>query len=59
MYLSPADSPSTHVRAQIMECPQIRTVAIIAEGVPERRTRTLIRMAKELRVTLIGPATVR
>jgi ATP citrate (pro-S)-lyase len=44
---------------QIMECPQIRTVAIIAEGVPERRTRTLIRMAKELRVTLIGPATVR
>ncbi len=42
-----------------MECPQIRTVAIIAEGVPERRTRTLIRMAKELRVTLIGPATVR
>mmetsp|Transcript_19188 Transcript_19188/g.30516 ORF Transcript_19188/g.30516 Transcript_19188/m.30516 type:complete len:1043 (-) Transcript_19188:55-3183(-) len=37
---------------------QIKTHAIIAEGVPERRTKILIRKAKELGVTIIGPATV-
>lgn len=37
---------------------QIRTIAIIAEGVPERRSRMLIREAHERGVTIIGPATV-
>ena len=38
--------------------PNIKTIAIIAEGVPERRTRELIAKAKAKGVTLIGPATV-
>ena len=36
----------------------IRTVAIIAEGVPERRTKDLIKIAKEKNKWIIGPATV-
>jgi len=36
----------------------IRTVAIIAEGVPERRTKELIKIAKEKNKWIIGPATV-
>ncbi len=43
---------------EALSYPQIRTIAIIAEGVPERRTRMLIREAKECGVTIIGPATV-
>jgi len=42
----------------ILSYPQIRTVAIIAEGVPERQTRALIDQAKAKNVTIIGPATV-
>jgi len=38
--------------------PQIRTVAIIAEGIPENMTRVLIKRAAAAGVTLIGPATV-
>ena len=38
--------------------PQIKTIAIIAEGVPENHTKSLIRKAKSLGVILIGPATV-
>ncbi|PRP77795.1 ATP-citrate synthase-like [Planoprotostelium fungivorum] len=38
--------------------PQIRTIAIIAEGVPEQRTKLLIAKAKSKGVTIIGPATV-
>ncbi|KAJ7730981.1 ATP-citrate synthase [Mycena maculata] len=37
---------------------QIRSVAIIAEGVPERHARELLWRAKELGVLVIGPATV-
>lgn len=37
---------------------QIRTIAIIAEGIPENMTRKLILLAKEKGVTIIGPATV-
>merc|ERR1719380_459114 len=37
---------------------QIKTVAIIAEGVPERQTRKLIHKAQEVGVGIIGPATV-
>jgi len=36
----------------------VRTVAIIAEGVPEQHTRLIIREAEARGVTLIGPATV-
>jgi succinyl-CoA synthetase alpha subunit len=36
----------------------IRTVVIIAEGVPERQTRQLIAFAKERGKCIIGPATV-
>ncbi|UCF49436.1 MAG: ATP citrate synthase, partial [Thermoplasmatales archaeon] len=36
----------------------IRSVAIIAEGVPERRTKELIKIAKERNKWIIGPATV-
>merc|ERR1712137_315872 len=36
----------------------IKTVAIIAEGVPERQTRSMIKKAEELGVGIIGPATV-
>uniref|UniRef100_A0A1B6DX35 ATP-citrate synthase n=1 Tax=Clastoptera arizonana TaxID=38151 RepID=A0A1B6DX35_9HEMI len=37
---------------------QIRTIAIIAEGIPENQTRKLILMAHEKGVSIIGPATV-
>ena len=36
----------------------IRTIAIIAEGVPERRARELIKIAKQRNKWIIGPATV-
>ena len=38
--------------------PNIRTVAIIAEGVPERQARKLIQLAKAQGKWIIGPATV-
>ena len=38
--------------------PQIRTVVIIAEGVPERRMKELTVKAKKLGKIIIGPATV-
>ncbi|KAG0786432.1 hypothetical protein G6F22_007629 [Rhizopus arrhizus] len=37
---------------------QIKTVAIIAEGVPERRARQLLHEAEARKVLVIGPATV-
>jgi ATP citrate (pro-S)-lyase len=37
---------------------QIKTIAIIAEGVPESQTRQIIRRADSLRVGIVGPATV-
>jgi len=38
--------------------PSIRTVAIIAEGVPEQQTRDLIKVAESKKIGMIGPATV-
>lgn len=38
--------------------PNIRTVAVIAEGIPERRARILAATAKKLDKMVIGPATV-
>eukprot|EP00913_Durusdinium_trenchii_P010811 g10140.t1 len=43
---------------EAMEYPQIKTVAIIAEGVPEQQTRLLIKEAEKKEVGMIGPATV-
>lgn len=43
---------------ETMQFPQIRTIAIIAEGIPENMTRKLILMAQKKGVTIIGPATV-
>ncbi|XP_056405376.1 ATP-citrate synthase isoform X2 [Hyla sarda] len=43
---------------ETMNYPQIRTIAIIAEGIPEALTRRLIKMADEKGITIIGPATV-
>lgn len=43
---------------ETMQYPQIRTIAIIAEGIPEALTRKIIKMADEKGVTIIGPATV-
>merc|ERR1711933_142955 len=37
---------------------KIKTVAIIADGVPEQQTRKLIHRAQEVGVGIIGPATV-
>jgi ATP citrate (pro-S)-lyase len=37
---------------------QIRTIAIIAEGIPENMTRKIIKKANEKNVNIIGPATV-
>ncbi|XP_033335851.1 ATP-citrate synthase [Megalopta genalis] len=44
--------------AETMQFPQIRTIAIIAEGIPENMTRKLILMAQQKGVSIIGPATV-
>lgn len=43
---------------EMLQFAQIRTIAIIAEGVPEKRTKMLIKLAKEKGITIIGPATV-
>jgi ATP citrate (pro-S)-lyase len=43
---------------ELMNVPQIRSIAIIAEGVPERRAREIMVAAKEKGITIIGPATV-
>uniref|UniRef100_A0A8C4TCC1 ATP-citrate synthase n=1 Tax=Erpetoichthys calabaricus TaxID=27687 RepID=A0A8C4TCC1_ERPCA len=43
---------------ETMQFPQIHTIAIIAEGIPEALTRKLIKTADEKGVTVIGPATV-
>uniref|UniRef100_A0A8C9C6T7 ATP-citrate synthase n=1 Tax=Phocoena sinus TaxID=42100 RepID=A0A8C9C6T7_PHOSS len=43
---------------ETMNHAQIRTIAIIAEGIPEALTRKLIKKAEQKGVTIIGPATV-
>lgn len=52
---------SRSVYASTLECmefPQIKCVALIAEGVPERHAREILWKAKENGVLIIGPATV-
>jgi succinyl-CoA synthetase alpha subunit len=41
-----------------LESESLRTIVIIAEGIPERQTRELIKVAKQKERILIGPATV-
>jgi ATP citrate (pro-S)-lyase len=48
-------APSTE---EALAIPQIRTIVIIAEGVPERRMKLLSAKAKPLGKVIIGPATV-
>ncbi|KAI1843088.1 hypothetical protein JX265_005131 [Neoarthrinium moseri] len=43
---------------ELMNYPQIKTIAIIAEGVPERRAREIAHVARKKGVQIIGPATV-
>ncbi len=43
---------------EALESDTIRTVVIIAEGVPERQSRHLIKIAEEKNKRIIGPATV-
>ncbi|KAI9801807.1 MAG: hypothetical protein M1825_003180 [Sarcosagium campestre] len=43
---------------ELMEYPQIKSIAIIAEGVPERRAREILHVAQKKGITIIGPATV-
>ncbi|CAI5456267.1 unnamed protein product [Caenorhabditis angaria] len=43
---------------EALEFPQLKVIAIIAEGVPENQTRKLLKVAAERGVTLIGPATI-
>ncbi|CAB1341682.1 unnamed protein product [Coregonus sp. 'balchen'] len=43
---------------ETMQYPQIHTIAIIAEGIPEAQTRKIIKRADEKGITIIGPATV-
>lgn len=43
---------------ELMNYPQIKCIAIIAEGVPERRARHILHVAQKKGITIIGPATV-
>jgi len=43
---------------EALESDTIRTVAVIAEGIPERQSRELIMLANEKGKMIIGPATV-
>ncbi|MFH1520673.1 MAG: citrate/2-methylcitrate synthase [Candidatus Micrarchaeota archaeon] len=43
---------------EALETKTIKTVAIIAEGMPEREVRQLIAIAKKSKKSIIGPATV-
>jgi len=43
---------------ETLEHDSIKTIAIIAEGVPERQTRSMIKKAQSKNVGIIGPATV-
>ncbi|PPQ67747.1 hypothetical protein CVT26_007033 [Gymnopilus dilepis] len=52
---------SRSVYSSTLECfefPQIKAIALIAEGVPERHAREILWKAKEKGVLIIGPATV-
>lgn len=43
---------------EALEFPQLKAIALIAEGVPERHAREILVKAKQRNVIIIGPATV-
>lgn len=43
---------------ETLQYPNITTIAIIAEGVPESQTRAILKAADDKAVGVIGPATV-
>lgn len=43
---------------EALKYPNVKTIAIIAEGVPEQQTRDIIKVAEAKKVGIIGPATV-
>lgn len=47
-----------NVSIEALNYPTIKTLVIIAEGIPERQTRELIALSKKLGKWIIGPATV-
>jgi ATP citrate (pro-S)-lyase len=52
---------SRSVYSSTLEClkyPQLKAIALIAEGVPERHARELLHLAQSKGVLIIGPATV-
>ena len=52
---------SRSVYSSTLEClefPQIKAIALIAEGVPERHAREILWLANAKKVLIIGPATV-
>ena len=42
----------------VLEFPQIKTISVMAEGIPDNLTRKMIVEAKKKNVTIIGPASV-
>lgn len=46
------------VTVEALEIPTIRTIAVIAEGIPERQSRRMAALAKANGKWIIGPATV-
>ena len=46
------------ITMEAMDYPNLRTIAIIAEGIPERRSKEIITKANRLGKNIIGPATV-
>ena len=46
------------VTCEALQLGKFRSIAIIAEGIPENMTRTLNKKAHDLGVVIIGPATV-
>lgn len=42
---------------EALQFPQLRVIAIIAEGVPENQTRKILKAANEKGIIIIGPAT--
>ncbi|KAG0146254.1 hypothetical protein CROQUDRAFT_133224 [Cronartium quercuum f. sp. fusiforme G11] len=43
---------------EALELPQLKSIALIAEGVPERHARAILHRAHKQKVIIIGPATV-
>jgi ATP citrate (pro-S)-lyase len=59
VFINFASSRSAYASSMTaLRSPTIRVVVIIAEGVPENEARSLVRVAKEMKKVVIGPATV-